>query len=108
MDKVVKSEPIMVGEEERDVEGDEEVDYDEMLRAERLEFVRKAKLLGYNGSLTPETAISRLVEAAQSGELQNVPDPVTAGIFEQMERKVGARSNTLKPPVFVSITNRGC
>lgn len=68
--------------------GDEDLDYDEILRVERVDFVRRARALGYEGCLTPETAVSRLVRAAQTGELQNVPDPITAGIFEQMERQV--------------------
>lgn len=68
----------------------DEADYDEVLQAERSEFIRKAKALGYRGSLTAETAVSRLVHAAQTGKLRKVPDPVTAGIFEQMEQQVGA------------------
>lgn len=67
---------------------DEEYNYSDVRLAEKKEWVRRAKSLGFDGDKTSNASISSLATACRTGLLGDVPDPVTAGIFEQMERKV--------------------
>lgn len=76
----VKAEPLYID--------DEEWSYSDIRLAEKAEFLRKAKSLGWKGDLTTGKCMSKLVTAARTGQLGDVPDPVTAGILEQMEKQV--------------------
>lgn len=67
---------------------DEEYSYSEIRYAEKKEFIRKARKLGYHGDLTTGDAKSKLVKAVTTGQLGPVPDPISAGILEQMEQQV--------------------
>lgn len=75
-----------------DVSSDEEdVDLSELEMREKAEFVSGARSLGYAAKMENVAAIRQLViKDVMSGRVSDkmIPDPVSAGIKEQVERKV--------------------